>query len=235
MASRATATCLIALGGAFFLLVAFAAKAAAAQCGAPAITEATLDEIRAHFRAQNKIILSLLGYSAAGYEDKAAMMKHATDLLTHADPRTTIVNIGATPDGVGVVYELAKNMGFTTTGIVSSQARDNKVALSPCVDTVFFVKDATWGGFIEDSQRLSPTSTAIVEVSDRLVAIGGGEVARDELTAAKRAGKPVTFIPADMNHTIARETASKKGQPAPTDFRGAADAVFGPVGAETAR
>ncbi len=62
----------------------------------------------------------------------------------------------------------------------------------------------------------------MVENSDVVIAIGGGEVARDELTAAKRSGKRVQFIPADMNHRIALEKALKKGQPAPTDFRGAA-------------
>ena len=67
----------------------------------------------------------------------------------------------------------------------------------------------------------------MVEVSDRLVAIGGGEVARDELVAARRAGKDLTFIAADMNHRIAIEKATKKGEAPPTDFRGAADAVFG--------
>jgi hypothetical protein len=66
-----------------------------------------------------------------------------------------------------------------------------------------------------------------VDVSDRLVAIGGGEVARDELVAARSAGKDTMFIPADMNHRIAIEKAAKKGQTPPTDFRGAADAAFG--------
>jgi hypothetical protein len=51
-------------------------------------------------------------------------------------------------------------------------------------------------------------------------AIGGGKVAGDEMLAARQAGKPVTFIPADMNHKIAREKAQKKGQAEPTDFRG---------------
>jgi hypothetical protein len=66
----------------------------------------------------------------------------------------------------------------------------------------------------------------MVENSDVLVAIGGGEVARDELNAGRRLGKKVQFIPADMNHEIARERARKRGEPAPTDFRGAAGAVF---------
>ena len=59
------------------------------------------------------------------------------------------------------------------------------------------------------------------------MAIGGGEVARDELVAARRAGKSVTFIAADMNHRIAIEKAAKKGEAPPTDFRGAANKVFG--------
>ena len=87
------------------------------------------------------------------------------------------------------MYELAKQRGFTTSGIVSTQARESNATLSPCVDHVFFVQDPSWGGFVEGSERLSPTSAALVDVSDHLVAIGGGEVARDELVAATRAGK----------------------------------------------
>ena len=73
---------------------------------------------------------------------------------------------------------------------------------------------------------MSPTSSAIVYSSDALVGIGGGEVARDELIAARRAGKPMTFIPADMNHQLAREKARRKGQPEPTEFGGAAAAAL---------
>ena len=146
-------------------------------CEPPTMTEATIDEIRTYFKQQHKTVLTLLGYSGADYEDKAALLAHATEILDRADPKSTIVNIGATSDGIGVVYELAKKKGFATSGIVSTQARESKASISPCVDVVFFVKDASWGGFIEGTERLSPTSTAMVEVSDRLVAIGGGDVA----------------------------------------------------------
>ena len=88
------------------------------------------------------------------------------------------------------------------------------------------VKDAAWGGFMEGGNRLSPTSMAMVESSDVLIGIGGGEVARDELITAKRFGKEVRFIPADMNHQKARKKAKKKGLPEPTNFGGAADEVF---------
>jgi hypothetical protein len=121
---------------------------------------------------------------------------------------------------------LAKRKGFLTTGIVSSQARQNKLKLSPHVDQVFYVEDATWGGFVTGTKELSPTSKAIVANSDIMVGVGGGEVARDELVAAKRLGKQVRFIPADMDHQKARESARKKKLPEPTDFRGAASAVF---------
>ena len=194
-----------------------------AACKAPAtMREAAAPDVRAFFKEQHKSVLTFLGYSAADYENRRAMIERATRILDQFDPAKTIVNIGATPDGIGAVYEVARRKGFVTAGIVSTQAKESHAALSPCVDIVFFVKDATWGGFLEGTERLSPTSTAMVDSSDRIVAIGGGEVARDELTAARRLGKRTQFIPADMNHAIARERAQKKGQPAPTDFTGAA-------------
>lgn len=183
---------------------------------------ATPDEVRMFFAGQRMRVLTLVGYSGAEYENKPMMIEQAEQILGTFDPKATIVNIGATAEGIGAVYEVAKRKGFTTSGIVSTQAKDNNVPLSPCVDIVWFVRDATWGGFLPGTETLSSTSTAMVENSDVVVAIGGGEVGRDELIAARRAGKRVQFIPADMNHQIAREKALKKGQPAPTDFRGAA-------------
>jgi hypothetical protein len=192
----------------------------------PTVREATPEEIRGFFKNKNMRVLTFLGYSAAEYEDKTAMLKEAARILDRYDRSKTLVNLGATAEGIGAVYETAKRKGFLTTGIVSTQALDNKVELSPCVDIVFYVKDETWGGFLPGTDRLSPTSAAMVENSDVLVAIGGGEVARDELIAARRLGKRVRFIPADMNHRIAMDKALKKGQPVPTDFRGAAASVF---------
>ena len=140
------------------------------------------------------------------------------------------MNIGATLEGIGAVYELAKQKGFATTGIVSTQAHEAKSALAPCVDTVFFVEDASWGGLVPGTTRLAPTSQAMVQVSDEVVAIGGGEISRDELEAAQRMDKKWQVFPADMNHAIAREKALKKGQPAPTDFSGAIRAGAGSGG-----
>ncbi len=186
------------------------------------VRDATVDEIHGFFRKEKKTVITFVGYLGAGYEHKAAMLEAATQVLDEFEPSKSIVNIGATPEGIGAVYEVAKRRGFMTTGIVSTQARAYDAQLSPCVDHVFFVQDATWGGFLDGSERLSPTSTAMVENSDVVIGIGGGEVGRDELLAARRLGKDVRFIPADMNHEKAREKARKKGLPVPMTFSGAA-------------
>ncbi len=185
-------------------------------------------DIQAFFKAQGKTVLTFLGFSGSGYEEPDRMLAVASRELDRFDSRTTIVNSGATPDGIGCLYELAKDRGFMTTGIISSEAIRHRVPLSPFVDHVFFVGDATWGGFLEGSEQLSPTSTAVVTVSDVMVAIGGGRAARDELLAARRWGKDITFIQVDMDHRKAKEKARKKGEPEPTDFRGAASALFAP-------
>jgi hypothetical protein len=208
-------------------LVLWLFAASAETFGAAAVEKsATSEEITAFFKGAKKTVLTFVGYSGAGYEDQASMLQQAERILGEFDPKKTIVNIGATAEGIGAIYEVAKRKGFVTAGIVSTQAKQYNVALSPYVDYVFYVEDAIWGGLLKGTKRLSPTSEAIVENSDIVVGMGGGEIARDELIAARRSGKKVRFIPADMNHQKARESARKKGLPEPTDFRGAAQAAF---------
>ena len=182
----------------------------ALSCEPPSmIRDATPKEVHAFFKGKRMKVLTFLGYSGAEYENKPMMIEQATRILGQFDPKKTIVNIGATSEGIGAIYEVANRKGFITSGIVSTQAKENNATLSPCVNIVFFVRDATWGGFLPGTEALSPTSTAMVESSDVVIAIGGGEVARDELIAAKQAVKPIQFIPADMNHQIAREGAEE--------------------------
>jgi NADPH:quinone reductase-like Zn-dependent oxidoreductase len=195
----------------------------AADCGdAPIVREATLTSIQAFTRAQKMSVLTFAGFSGAQYQQPDLVLRHAARILEAQDQKSVLVNAGATAVGIGAIYELAKHKGFTTMGIVSSLAREEGAALSPCVDYVFFVEDESWGGLIPGTDRLSPVSEAIVGISTALVAIGGGDTARDELIAARSAGKKVTFIPADMNHAIARARARKRGESEPTDFRGSA-------------
>lgn len=210
---------------AIFFLSMFSLSAAACELVTTA-KDMTVDDIKTFFEIENKYVVTFVGYSGSEYQDKAAMLEKAGSVLDEFDSSKTIVNIGATLEGIGAVYELAHHRGFGTTGIVSTKAKKYDAILSPCVDYVFYVKDETWGGFIEGGDRLSATSTAMVDNSDVLIGIGGGNVGRDELIAAKRTGKRVRFIPADMNHQKARKKAQKKGLPVPMNFGGAASEVF---------
>lgn len=203
------------------------AKAADTCMGETIVHEANGENIKDFVTGRKAEVLTFQGFSGSEYENPAVMLEHAARVLEAQNPTGILVNIGATEVGIGAVYELAKRKGFDTMGIVSTLARDQEVALSPCVDHVFLVKDSTWGGLLPEKDKLSPTSQAIVDNSTFFVAIGGGDVARDELLAARRAGKPVTFFPADMNHAKARAKALKRNLPEPTDFRGSAHTIFG--------
>lgn len=194
--------------------------------GAPVIRTATSATIKAFVHAKRRNVVTFVGYSGAGYEAPDAMLAQAGQLLDNFQPAKTMINIGATAEGIGAVYELAKEKGFTTMGIVSQLARDEKVPLSSCVDYVFYVKDRSWGGRLPSSEKLAPTSAVIIANSSAIIGFAGGDIARDEMLAAKAAGKSVTFFAADMNHQLARDKALKKGLPEVTDFRGAAGAAF---------
>jgi hypothetical protein len=184
----------------------------------------TPEEAGHFFKKQGKIVLTFIGYSI-DYEDEPGMLKLAHDVLAQYLPTSTLVNIGATEGGVGAVYPLAKSLGFTTTGIVSTQAHPAWVCKE--VDFVCFIGDDTWGGKLP-SGELSPTSQAIVESSDIIVAIGGGPISRDEVVAGKELGKRVIFYPAELNHEVAIQRAEKRGVPVPTSFWGEAHEVFHP-------
>jgi len=187
----------------------------------PSYENLTPEAVATTFSDCEKVILTFLGFSESGYENPEAVRRTLESILDNADAGETIINAGATPSGIGLVYEIAKAKGFATTGIISMEAKRQGIDPSPFIDDVFYIDDLTWGGFIDDGDELSPTSMAMVLVSNRLIAIGGGSVARDELLAARSMGKATEIIPADMSHARAAAEARKRGVPVPTDFRGA--------------
>jgi hypothetical protein len=73
------------------------------------------------------------------------------------------------------------------SGCAESAVNDSRHA--PCAGTVFVVEDDAWGGLPEGTQTLSQTSAAIVGVSDHIVAIGGGDIARVEFDADWQTGQ----------------------------------------------
>ncbi len=180
----------------------------------------------AFFKTLGKKVVTFFGYSV-DYEHEAVMLAMARDVLSKYSPQTHVINIGATAGGIGAVYPLAKATGFKTTGIVSSVAAEHMEYISKDVDHICFVADTQWGGKLPDSNKLSPTSQAMVACSDILIAIGGGEVSRDELLAAREQGKPIHFYPAEINHKYWIEHARKTGLPKPNSFQGAVHETFG--------
>jgi len=186
------------------------------------------EDVLAFFANQKKTVLTFLGYSGAGYERPDELLAHAGNVLERFDLATTIVNIGATTDGIGTVYDLAKAQGFDTAGIVSTEVLAANVEISTSVDVVFFIEDERWGGYIDDGKTLSPTSQVKIAASDIMVAIGGNKIVHDEFLSGLRLGMPVDFIPSDLNHQSARARAKDEGRPEPVEFGGFAGSVFGP-------
>jgi NADPH:quinone reductase-like Zn-dependent oxidoreductase len=176
---------------------------------------------------KNKRVVTFLGFSNAGYENEEEVETSIISILKNYSPTEIIVNAGATEVGIGKVYDIAKKLGFTTTGIVSTQAKKHNAGISKNVDQVLYIQDKSWGGFLEDWKNsvgkekvLSPTSEVMVATSDIIYAIGGGTISRDEIIEARESGKEVHFIAADKNHQIAIDKSRRKNEPIPRDFRG---------------
>jgi hypothetical protein len=183
-------------------------------------------EAIAFFKQQSKTVVTFYGY-AVKYNDEEGMLKIVREVLSNYHPEKTLVNIGATMGGMGTAYPLIKSLGFTTTGIVSTEALENPEYISPAVDHICFIKDKQWGGNLPNSNELSPTSQAMVACSDILIAIGGNDIARDELLAGKAQGKPIQYFPAEMDHAAAVRRAKYLGVPMPESFMGSVHDVFG--------
>lgn len=187
----------------------------------PANASAAITRIRNAGRS----VVTFVGFSGAGYEDALAVEHEIAKVLDDLSPTAVLICAGATPEGIGAVYPLAKKRDFTTIGIVSAIAEKEGATFSQDVDTIFVIADDTWGGLDADG-KLSQTSSAMVGAADEMIAIGGGEIARDEIAAAMAMGKNVRYIAADMNHAAAIKKAKESNQPQPDDFRGPLNVYF---------
>lgn len=141
---------------------------------------------------QNKHIMVFSGFSALGYKNidllkktigielKRAIHVYGKDLLC--------VVAGATSDGIGIVYDLAKEMKISTLGIVSEQAKGHE---SPNCDKVVYVPDPdkTWKVLdVTGSSYMVYVATPKDNISrtGEFIALGGGHVTLSELNEAKR-------------------------------------------------
>jgi hypothetical protein len=194
------------------------------DCDGPKqVREATLADILAFIQEKEMSVVTVSGYTTEGYENQQDLLENARKLLKLQDPTKVIINIRGADAGIGAMYAIAKEKGFITMGICSTLSRSEKASYSKCADYIFLVKDSQLGGKMPGTGKLSPTSEAIVQCSSMYVAFGGGEITRDELmTIVTERRTRILFVPAEMNHQIARENAKKMGLPEPADFRGPA-------------
>lgn len=189
-------------------------------------------DVRRFFRSLGRKVILFAGFGELGYQEEGVVERIAQEVLGSWPPDKAVVACGTLlrrggHDGIARVYAVAKTLGFETSGIHPSIALEFSAThqVSPHEDHVFFVEDATWGGFLDGGRRLSPTLHTILEVSDELVVIGGGKHAADELAAFLAQDKKVRFFAAEMNHQMAREWCVRAGVEI-SDFRGAAHEVW---------
>lgn len=182
-------------------------------------------------RATGRSVLTFGGYGELGYEDEGAALALCEQELRRCDPAATLVATGTLitrgyRPGIAIVYPLARALGFTTIGVHPSVAlaAGDRHRLADAVDRAYFVEDATWGG-CDAAGRPSNTLRALLAVTDRFVAIGGGEHTAQELRAFLAAGTPVRFHPAPMHAETARRWRARGGA-AITDYRGAAERAW---------
>jgi hypothetical protein len=213
----------------------------------------TPEEVIQSFKRTGKKVMTFGGFSGLGYENPTQVERHFKRIIAQLNPDEWIINIGVTPDGIGAGYKWTKELdasigmilkyakqlkerGFETRGIVSSKALANLADITKLdfadnltvyeyirkyVDAFHIVSDKTWGGMVDGV--LSPTSTAMAQVSTVMYAIGGGAVTRDEWREGMRLGKDVRYVRAEANHAKVTAKAIKSGKPIPTSFYGDAD------------
>lgn len=188
-------------------------------------------EIRHFFAARGKQVVSFAGFGELGYQEDGIVERIVREVVGGRAPGELIVNCGTLlraggQDGIARAYSVAKSLGIETTGIHPGVALDFAEThhVSPDENSVFFVDDATWGGFLDEG-RVSPTLQVILDVSDELVVIGGGKHAADELRAFHQLGKKVSYFPADMNERTTMEWCRRSGVEI-GDRRGAAFAAW---------
>lgn len=163
----------------------------------------TVGDVRNAIAPSGEKIITLGGLSQ--HADKADLLSLVRRELAKIPAKQRsgyVVNMRGTPDGIGEAYTVAKKMGFKTAGIISSQGRDLLgLKATRNIDTLVIVKDSAWGGArsgasVSSFDDLTPTSKAVVGVSDQMLYVGSGEASGAELHVASELGIPVELVQA---------------------------------------
>lgn len=158
-----------------------------------------VDAVRAHIG--NRTLWSFVGYWTNISSDSATREeKFVRSVLADASPDRVVVSADGVQGGLDVVYKVARELNFSTIGIIASSRVESFNGTPPYVtDEIFVVNDERWGGFENTSAtmhhdisyEISPTSDAIVSLSSLLVGLGGPLGATQEMRAAIDRSTPV--------------------------------------------
>lgn len=137
----------------------------------------------------NKRVIVFGGFSGLGYENidelKSTIKNRIEKDIEKYGKDNIAVVAGATGDGIGVCYEIAKSLNIATYGIVSEAGKE--WGADKYCDKTFFVPDpnGTWQVL---NEKGSSYMVDIANNNGSLVYYGGGEVAVSEIKEAKQRG-----------------------------------------------
>lgn len=137
----------------------------------------------------NKKTLVFGGFSGLGYAEIEKMETTARKRIQVEIEANGITNVavvaGATSDGIGAVYKVAKELGVATYGIVSEAGKE--YGSDKFCDKTFFVPDpkGTWQVL---SEKGDSYMVDVAKQNGVLVYYGGGDVAVTEIKEAKQKG-----------------------------------------------
>lgn len=158
----------------------------------------------------NKRVIVFGGFSGLGYEDikklKTTVKERVQKDIDQYGLENVAVVAGATSDGIGACYEVAKSLGVATYGIVSEAGK--KYGSDKFCDKTVFTSDPNNTWQVLDSNG-SSYMVDISKINGSLVYYGGGDVAVSEITEAKKRGINVevdtTFEPSPTQVAKKRE------------------------------
>ncbi len=151
------------------------------------------------FDFPNHKVISLFGFSDLGYSDYPKLFVKAREVLSQYSNAEYIVCIGATEDGVGKLYDIAKDMGFKTIGIVSTLALARSGKFSENVEKIYIVNDSYWGGYRPGTKILTETTKIFLDITEKFIAFGGGMNTKVTLEEAKIRNIPFEYFEFKMN------------------------------------
>lgn len=170
------------------------------------VKELSFSEIEKSVEGKQGIVF--VGYTRLGYDDVDAVKAYAEHAIAEAlldnngDASKVFVVANAANQGIGVVYEVACQMGVETFGIVSSKAKKFQPA-HDC-NNIFYVDSGDWAVchdveedccLGEDGKHSYTVDVALLGNNTKLVSIGGGLISKLELEEAIQRGANIEISP----------------------------------------